>query len=169
VKAPPVLASTALTLEVPRGPALPFVEGAAPPVIAAPSATPTQPAALGGTSLSVEVPRGPALPFAAPSPKAQLAETSTFELSEHLRALKPPAAPPLPSFTIEQYASLCLDLVAAPSLAAETLARYRITAAERERLARHFQERFARDPAEREVWERARATYRAWLASQRGR
>ena len=67
----PALAGTALALDfdLPRGPALPFVEGAGAAVI--PGDPPAQapkivrPAVnLGGTALAVDVPRGPALPFA---------------------------------------------------------------------------------------------------------
>ncbi|MFO0757236.1 MAG: hypothetical protein U0359_12145 [Byssovorax sp.] len=67
---PPVslkLAGTALALDVPRGPALPFHEGAAPAEVAASSvrseAVISVRAKLGGTALAVDVPRGPALPF----------------------------------------------------------------------------------------------------------
>jgi hypothetical protein len=71
------------------------------------------------------------------------------------------AAAPL---TLEQYASLCVELADAPGRTEETLARYRITAAERERMDRSYEERFPREPALRAAWERACATYRDWLA-----
>ena len=65
----PSLAGTALALDLPRGPALPFVEGARVAAITGdpPAQNPkiVRPAVnLGGTALAVDVPRGPALPFA---------------------------------------------------------------------------------------------------------
>lgn len=68
-RAPSPLAGTALALDVPRGPALPFVEGAvSTPLLAEPEArdekAPRPGANLGGTSLTLDIPRGPALPFA---------------------------------------------------------------------------------------------------------
>jgi hypothetical protein len=161
---------------------LPFVEGQAPRAVAEPAREelPKRPApALGGTSLSVSAPQGPTLPFTASSqgdvPPAtrenKLARTRVFELPEHLRAKSPaapsvPAPPPIVPLTLAQYASLCVELAAAPNRGAEILARYRLTTPQRDHLDRHFQERFTREPAVRAEWERACATYRAWLATR---
>jgi hypothetical protein len=68
-RAPSPLAGTALALDVPRGPALPFAEGAVSiSLLAEPAAREEKSARpsvnLGGTALALDVPRGPALPFA---------------------------------------------------------------------------------------------------------
>ena len=81
---------TALALDVPRGPALPFAAGA--------PARPPSP--LAGTSLALEIPKGPALPFdphakpslpepAAPAPPP----TAAKKLGETSLAMAPSAAP----------------------------------------------------------------------------
>jgi hypothetical protein len=68
-RAPSPLAGTALALDLPRGPALPFVEGAVSlPTVAEPVGREEKSARasvnLGGTALALDIPRGPALPFA---------------------------------------------------------------------------------------------------------
>jgi hypothetical protein len=143
------LQGTVLALDTPAAPALPFVEGDAPPEIAAPSgeAEPKPATSRGGTALVVEAPRGPALPFAGDAEPA---------------AAKPAAA--LPSLTIQQYASLCVELET--GVEAEVLARYRISPEERAALDEDFSRRFKQAPAQKRTWERACETYRAWLAAQ---
>lgn len=178
VRAPSPLAGTSLAVDVPRGPALPFSGSTTP----APGPTANQPARLlGATALSVDVPQGPALPFtggntgATPvgSKGSKLAQTSVFELPAHLRpkpAAAPPPAPAEPQaaamLTLQQYASLFVELAMAPDRAAQILARYRLTPQQRESLDGHFQGRFAADPGLRAEWEQACATYRAWLVTQ---
>lgn len=62
---PPAISGTALMLDIPRGPALPFVEGPdEPSAVPLPRVDGPPREALSGTSLALEVPRGPALPFA---------------------------------------------------------------------------------------------------------
>jgi hypothetical protein len=68
-RAPSPLAGTALALDLPRGPALPFVEGAVsiPPLadpVGREEKSARASANLGGTALALDIPRGPALPFA---------------------------------------------------------------------------------------------------------
>jgi hypothetical protein len=184
VEAPPPsrnpLAGTALTVDVPRGPVLPFAADAPPASTAAPPSAAAKPAAetpppsrapLSGTALAVDVPRGPALPFAGePEKKAKrLGEMSMgLRIPEHLRnRAEPPASPATPELTLEQHASLCCELAAAPEQSAETLLRYRLSAAQKEQLDRHFAERFAREPGLREAWDRAHAAYREWWLAQR--
>ncbi|MDI1448336.1 hypothetical protein [Polyangium sp. 6x1] len=71
------LQATSLALDVPRGPALPFVEGASPLTAQVTEPKPARAAeSLSGTALVVDVPRGPALPFAGSEGAAKLAETS---------------------------------------------------------------------------------------------
>ncbi|MFT3768967.1 MAG: hypothetical protein QM820_26300 [Minicystis sp.] len=233
------LAGTALALDLPAGPALPFVEGEAPPEVAeaAPREEPSPAKKLGATALAVDVPRGPALPFAAPAdaevkPAEVESPTKTkrfaklslgMELPRDLFAGMPqptaapgapivgaqtnsPAAPdpgppsavapqsasapaslltpappsalaatsvlapapaePAAPLTLEQHASLCVELAATPERAAEIFARYRVTPAQKEQTEAYFRDRFAREPALREAWNRAYATYRDWLAAQ---
>ena len=63
----PRLAGTALSLDIPHGPALPFARSTgdqpAPPPPALPRVNKT-PAALSGTAMMLDLPIGPALPFA---------------------------------------------------------------------------------------------------------
>jgi hypothetical protein len=86
-RAAPAFAGTALALDLPRGPALPFVEGAAsaasladPPEQEEEKKKIVRPAVnLGGTALAVDVPRGPALPFAR-SPEASVVDPARVEV-----------------------------------------------------------------------------------------
>jgi hypothetical protein len=141
--APSALAGTSLTVDVPRGPALPFARGLAPKEIAegAPDEPKPRRSSLGETALAVDVPRGPALPFAA-------------------RAYAPP-------LTLEQHASLAVELAAAPEKTAETLARYRLTPEARAELDAHYREKIAASAEARAAWERAYHSYHAWLAANR--
>ena len=202
------LAGTALALDVPRGPALPFVEGEAPSSIAEPSREePAPKKPLGGTALALDVPRGPALPFtpsaegdaAAPAKGKRLAQLSLgMELPRELftaTSTQPPAsvtvppsiaavpaatpapsasvaaAPPAPAtappLTLQQHASLCVELAEAPERAAEIFGRYRVTAAQKEQMEAWLRDRFAREPSLRDAWNHAYVTYRDWLAQQR--
>lgn len=68
----------------------------------------------------------------------------------------------MPSLTVEQYASLCVELTCQPERAAEALARYRISPAQKELFDGQFRERFAKDPGLREIWDHAYRTYREW-------
>jgi hypothetical protein len=63
---------------------------------------------------------------------------------------------------LEQHASLSCELTEAPHRAAETLARYHVTAAEKLALDQHYAAQFAREPAARTAWDAAYQTYRAW-------
>lgn len=155
VRAPSKLAGTALAEDVPRKAALPFVAGSAPgaPLAPLPPSMPPEPprpsgrADLGGTSLAFESPSRAALPFP---------------------AVQPSNAPPTPpSLTLEQHASLCCELTEAPDRAAETLARYQVTPAQKQAADQHYAARFAADPASRAAWDRAYTTYRAWWLAQR--
>lgn len=99
---PPAISGTTLSLDVPRGPALPFVEG--------PDVDPPEPprlpvnapprAALSGTTLSLDVPRGPSLPFVdddgLPSADEPIVARAPVELSGTALALDVPKGPALP-------------------------------------------------------------------------
>lgn len=74
-----------------------------------------------------------------------------------------PPAPAFPALTVEQYASLCVDLELAPHNAAEVLRRYGLTAEGKRTLDEGWARVFAEQPARRAAFEHAKATYRAWL------
>lgn len=81
---------------------------------------------------------------------------------------RPPAkgayAPPL---TLEQHASLTVEVAVAPDQVAETLARYRLTPAARAELDAHYREQIAGSAATRAAWDRAYQSYFAWLVANR--
>lgn len=99
---PPAISGTALSLDVPRGPTLPFVEG--------PDVDPLEPlllpvdapprAALSGTTLSLDVPRGPGLPFVdvggLPHEDTRIVARAPVELSGTALVLDVPRSPALP-------------------------------------------------------------------------
>jgi hypothetical protein len=75
-----------------------------------------------------------------------------------------------PSLTLEQYASLCVDLRSEPERRAETCARYSVQDdAQQQALDRHWSQRFEADPALRVRWERACGYYAAWRTGRRDR
>jgi hypothetical protein len=160
-RAPANLAGTALAVDVPRKLVLPFAGGAAAVAASSPPAGPVVPAPRGdlsGTSMALDVPRGDALPFPAAAPPPAAAQAP----------VAPPSPPP--SLTLQQHASLCCELTEAPERAAETLARYRVTPAEKHAADQRYAAQFAREPAARTAWDAAYATYRAWWqASQLSR
>lgn len=79
-----------------------------------------------------------------------------------------PAAEARPGgFTVEQYASLCVEVQLYPARRAETLARYRITEGQKAEIDAAWGSRFQADPSARATYDQAVATYRAWLAAQR--
>jgi hypothetical protein len=107
-RAPSPLAGTSMSLDVPRGPAMPF---AATPAGAA-SATPPTPAAtavrgvpvrvpnaLAGTSMALDLPKGPAIPFAsatrAPSQPPPAAAPSQPPAPQAPVAAPPPSSQPV--------------------------------------------------------------------------
>jgi hypothetical protein len=182
------LRGTAMALDVPRGPALPFAgekaKGEAPAKLGAPAPEAPKNAAarLGSTAAALDAPRGPDMPFpnAARPKRSKLGELASFELPKELRAAMggappaearpapatlPPATPTdAPALTLEQHASLSLELVLSPEKSAEILARYRLTRESKEALDAHWRARIAKEPALRDAWQRAYAAYHEWLA-----
>jgi hypothetical protein len=72
-----------------------------------------------------------------------------------------------PALTMEQYASLRVELhKSPPERVAQTLARYRVPVEAQAALDEHWKERFDADPALRSAFLNACATYSAWLASR---
>lgn len=81
----------------------------------------------------------------------------------------PPAAAPLvPTLTMEQYASLCVDIEMAPAQAPEILRRYGANEPGKRVLDEGWSRIFAEQPARRTAFESAKVAYRTWL-SQGGR
>ncbi|WP_437731956.1 hypothetical protein [Sorangium sp. So ce1335] len=171
VEAPAALAGTApLPDGVPRGPALPFApaEPGRPSPMATPgNARPTvnrAPEALTGTSLSLAIPRGPALPFAK-EPSGGTAGSGGAPASASPGG--PSAA--LPQLTLEQHASLTLELVVEPGRQDEILRRYGISVGEKLQLDAHFRQRLAEDRSLVERWNGAyRAHHARFRAAGRG-
>jgi hypothetical protein len=150
---------TQLASDAPHGPALPFDPRAQP---ALPKADASMvPAGMkgfsvsGGTQLATHVPRGPALPFEGEPERTAVPPAS-------LRA--PPIAEP-PLLSLEQYASLFVELGTTPSKARELLERYRVSEEQRRAIESYWREQMAADPAVRAAWDRACAAYQAWLLS----
>ena len=69
--------------------------------------------------------------------------------------------------TIEQYASLCAELLAAPSRRAQTLQRYGADDNTFDMLEQIWNERFDEDPNLRARYEQLHASYRDWLTRNR--
>jgi hypothetical protein len=171
VKRPPAaLAGTSMRIVAPKGPALPFAPGtggepaAAPPPAAPPLATPSlpavkrPPAALSGTSMAVIAPKGPALPFQHGAQGGAPASAAPAQAPE----------PPAPGkLTLEQYASLCVELGVEGAKAEEVLKRYGLTADQGRAVDEHWKAKVAADPAARAAFDRAYEAYRAWLHASR--
>lgn len=70
--------------------------------------------------------------------------------------------------TIEQYASLTIDLLLDPDRTQEILRRYHLTLAQRALLDASWKARFAVNAAARTGFDAACAAYRAWKLQNRG-
>lgn len=168
------------TVDAPEGlggPALPF--GARPelpapvkvePTPRAPSKSKAAPLSeeqrqalerLAETAYAAEIPSAPALPFqpsATPPPRAKESEPSS-----------PPSGQGIP-LTLEQHASLCVEIALHPERVAETLARYRLTPNTKDLVDAHYKTAALASPEVRAAWDRAYETYHAWLLTkERGR
>jgi hypothetical protein len=161
-RAPAALSGTSMAFVAPKGPALPFASkepNASPPEAPpapAPAAMPAvkrAPAALSGTSMAIVVPKGPALPFSQESPAPTPAPA--------------PEAAPI-ALSLEQYASLCVELGSAPASAPEIFKRYGLTQEQAEAVDAHWKKRVSEDPAARAAFDRAYQAYQAWLLAARG-
>ncbi len=80
----------------------------------------------------------------------------------------PPLPPGVPDLTLEQYASLRVDLEMAPDHAPATLARYGVPADGRAALDAHWKARFTADPPLRMMFAIRYAKYLAWVKSTYG-
>ncbi len=89
------------------------------------------------------------LPFRAPQP-----------------ASAPPPPPPPPVMSLERHASLCLEIAVDPARAAEALARYQVSAADKALADEHYRARFAVDPELCAQWNHVYTAYHAWFTSR---
>jgi hypothetical protein len=87
-----------------------------------------------------------------------------FHPSPHKAAAN--SAVEAPEFTLEQYASLCVEVAHSPLRLEFTLSRYRITPEQRAALDSHWRARFMREPALRAAFAQAFAAYRAMVSSR---
>jgi hypothetical protein len=149
-----------------------------PPMIVRP------PAALAATSLGAVAPVGSVMPFStadkltgdaferavahaegvagprpAPARPAVGSETVGVGTDAAGRALPPG----LPDLTVEQYASLSVELKLAPDRVEATLARYGLSTPRRDALDAHWKARFAADPPLRMTFAARYAKYAAYL------
>lgn len=102
----------------------------------------------GGTQDSSEAPSGPALPFAPPAPP------------------KGPV-PTIPALTLEQYASLCVELDAVQCDRPDILRKYRLNDEQARKLQAHWRAKFVVEPKLKAQWQQACAAYEAWLLRAR--
>jgi hypothetical protein len=137
---------------------------------------------LSGFAATVPVsaaPATPAMPFAARA-------ASSAETLPHVVARAPTAqegsgtvavgnevaAPPLPpgiaDLTLQQYASLRVELHVRPDCAAASLDRYGVSAESGERLDAYWRARFEADPLLRMTFAQAYAKYLEWLKANPG-
>lgn len=105
-----------------------------------------------------------ALPF----PKAA-ARAGNVPTAADQNAPPPPPPPAAERLTLEQYASLCVEIALAPAREIEALARYRITPREKVLTDEYYRDRIAASPEVRVAWERSFQSYQAWLQSRQGR
>jgi hypothetical protein len=102
----------------------------------------------GGTQDSSEAPVGPALPFAPPAPPQG-------------------PAPTIPALTLEQYASLCVELDAEQCNRLEILRKYRLSEEQTRKLQVHWRAKFVVEPKLKAQWQQACTAYEAWLLRAR--
>jgi hypothetical protein len=179
--APPVTdpMPAALGGDLPGSP-LPFqggpevrAEGAMPSYLRAESAEPATPPR---TRASVDITADAlpaigaedALPFVKPDPALQMQPAGGAGGNADAKA--PPVSAPVdtpPMLTVEQYASLTIDLLLEPGRARETLRRYHLTQAQKELLDAGWQARFAANPAAKTGFDAACSAYRAWKLQNR--
>jgi hypothetical protein len=126
------------------------------------------PAALSGTSLEVIAPKGCALPFAPLEPTAP--PPSPPGRTEVLpRPARPGTADEAAALSLEQYASLCVEIAADPGKAEAVLRRYHLTAEQREAIDAYWLRRMATDPTVWLAFDRASSTYRTFYLAQRAK
>jgi len=189
------ITGTAPTLDIPRGPALPF-PGAAKPEVKRPAS------ALAQTSMRLEIPRGPVLPFApgppsapstpgassapgaagapgalkaaAASPSPVVPKRAPEGLGETAPSWNVPPKPAVPFIDplervlpLAWYASLCAELSLFPHESEAIFRRYGLERAEqRTAVDAAWKERLRRNPIQYEIWQDMYRRYHARFAKQ---
>jgi hypothetical protein len=109
-------------------------------------APPRTQASARATIAASNVPTGPALPFVrAPASDARAIEPALLSL--------------------EQHASLCVELTVAPERTHETLVRYGLTPELKARADAYWRERAKAEPAVEGAWASAYETYQVWFVA----
>jgi hypothetical protein len=161
------LRATELGSEAPQAPALPFDPRATPRIAATSDSFEQRPqygapipegmrgfSDVRETQLTANLPGRPALPFDASRPAMFV-------------PVDAPITPGNPAeLTLEQYASLCVELALSPATRPEILVRYWMNDEAYRRVEANWQRRMAADPMVWMAWDRACAAYRAWLAQR---
>jgi len=178
------LRGTALALDAPSLPPLPFVPLQAPPEPGASSrrapAKLVETLPLGAGPLPLPAmpfrpgdgasPRwaAPGSPPPSPRPPSPLGGTSlAVDVPRGPATPFESPRPATPQLTLEQHASLIADLAWFPSRESEILRRYGIDAPEKRSLDDHYRAIVAASVDTRVAWNRAFQVYSAWLAKQR--
>jgi hypothetical protein len=160
---------------------LPFVEGV-PATAALSSAVehaqvvqgpkPSPPAKALGTTAPADAGRiaeiaRRLLPFSGAPPADPLTGRASVVPGESPLNAASPGADDAPALTLEQHASLCVELARHADRAGEILARYGLDAEGKVALDTHYRAVVAASPEQRAAWDKAYRTYDAWLASKR--
>jgi hypothetical protein len=149
VSPPPALAFTMpLGAALPIGPSTPFIASAG-----------SSSEAFDRAVAHAEAVQGPA---AAARPAMS---TGTVALGPEATAPAPP--PGVADLTLQQYASLRVELHQHPEQAAAILGRYGVAATTRPALEAHWRSRFDADPGLKNAFAGAYASYVAWLGRER--
>lgn len=161
-----------------KKPALPFAApapGASPPAVerdtsAAKSAGRSEKAApVGGETEDISAvvaslrSKGAVLPFPIPAQAAPAPTPASAGQSSPERHSAGAMGSSTPGLSLEQYASVCVELSLHPAKAEETLRRYRLTEDQRAKLDAYWQARIASDPGVAAAWNHACAVYRDWV------
>jgi hypothetical protein len=183
----PSLGATMMSFTAVPGPALPFTttSAATPPTPPPAPPLPSSPPAPAGpqhpvgpegaappavkrrspiTMSSVAAPPASALPFAQP----RAAPSTPPPMADSVKGPTPSPTPrgtPV-ALSLEQYASLCVELARSPS-PEPVLTRYGLSAEQGRALEAHYGQLFATSPAVRTAFDAASALYEAWLSSAR--
>jgi hypothetical protein len=140
-----------------------------------PPLAPRPPAYLASTVLGSSAPAAAAMPFSAPSGSAHadsvqgpaesrresVGSGTVAAMGDEGAAAAPP--PGIVALTLEQYASLRIELEGAPDRIPAILGRYGLPPDGRAALDAHWKARFTADPVLRMTFARAYANYQAWL------
>ncbi|WP_437819575.1 hypothetical protein [Sorangium sp. So ce1078] len=160
--------STVDPRQVVMSPVLPFVAGSSPP--SRPTGGPRASVDHGATLAPGAAGARPGgksadpLPFVSPAPTSAPASQPAPPSGAAAAAARVAdgGAGGAGQLSLEQYASLTVDLALEPERAPETIRRYGLTPAQRTLVDATWTARLAQNPAERSAFEAACASYRAW-------